>query len=59
LLRAAGLAAGDVLTAVNGQMLFSEEKLMDLPDDVAGARELRIDYLRRGARNTVSLEIID
>jgi len=57
-LRLAGLVPGDVLLAVNEQPLFSEEKVMELPDEVAGAYAVVLDYSRdgRAARARIDLK---
>jgi hypothetical protein len=50
LLGEAGLRPGDVLLAVNDIELFSEEKLMDVPAELAGAGEARLHF-RRGEKD--------
>lgn len=48
LLARAGLVAGDVLLAVNGAELFSEEKLMEVPARLADAQVVELEYRRGG-----------
>jgi general secretion pathway protein C len=58
LLARAGLVAGDVLLAVNGVELFSEEKLMEMPALAAGAQVVELEF-RRGdeiLRNRVAAD---
>jgi len=57
LLEMAGLAPGDMLLAVNGQELFSEEKVMDLPGEVAGAHAVTLDYLRNGRAGQTKINL--
>lgn len=54
-LAAAGLRTGDILTDVAGAPLFSEEKLLDLPGDLAANPTAAIGYLRQGQRRTATL----
>ncbi len=51
-LRAAGLQPGDVLLAVNGQPLFSDEKLMEVPAEIAASPAFEIRYERQGREQT-------
>lgn len=57
LLQRAGLRAGDVLVAVNGQAFESEEKLMELPKEIAGYYTTEFEYERDGKRMKSSLEV--
>ena len=50
----AGLRAGDLLLAVNGQSL-DEERLLDLPAELAAATSVEIAYERDGQRLTAKL----
>lgn len=53
----AGLRAGDVLLAINGQPLFSEEKVLDLPSEIAGANAVELEYRRAGRKATVRIDL--
>lgn len=44
----AGLQAGDVILLVNGQQFDSEEKLLELPQEIAGAYAMRFTIERGG-----------
>lgn len=57
LLQRAGLKAGDVLVAVNGQAFESEEKVMELPQEIAGSYTAEFEYERGGKRMKSKLEI--
>ncbi len=46
----AGLKAGDVLLSANGAELISEEKIMELPQELAANGRLQITYRRGNAR---------
>lgn len=59
LLGEAGLRPGDVLLAVNDIELFSEEKLMDVPAELAGAAEARLDFRRGDTREQVQVRLGD
>ncbi|WP_416906888.1 MAG: hypothetical protein ACMVO5_07430 [Polymorphobacter sp.] len=58
LFRLAGLNPGDVLLAVNGRELFSEEKIIELPQEIndSNSVELRVD--RGGENITVRLDLL-
>jgi len=56
LLQRAGMRPGDVLLAVNGQPLFSSEKLMDIPAEVAPLKEVEVVFERDGTSATVKVE---
>lgn len=53
-LQRAGLQPGDVVLAVNGQTL-DEERLLELPAELAAASSVEIDYERDGKRLTATL----
>ena len=57
LFRNAGLQAGDIILMVNGTAIDSEEKVMELPAEVNGARAVEILYERNGKRKTAQLAI--
>ncbi|WP_439532476.1 hypothetical protein [Polymorphobacter sp.] len=57
LLRLAGLQPGDVLLSVNDQPLFSEEKIMDLPGEVAGAYSISLDFEREGQPRSAQIDL--
>lgn len=48
MLQSAGLRPGDVIVAVNGQAFTSEEKVMELSQELATSYTAEIDYLRGG-----------
>uniref|UniRef100_UPI0012E12659 PDZ domain-containing protein n=1 Tax=Sandarakinorhabdus oryzae TaxID=2675220 RepID=UPI0012E12659 len=52
-LERAGLQAGDVLVAANGSELISEEKIMELPQELASNGQLTLLYRRAGQLRTV------
>lgn len=58
LFRLAGLQRGDVLLRVNDLPLFSEEKIIELPYEVAGAYAVRLEYERAGQRATSEVEMV-
>ncbi len=49
MLARAGLQPGDILLSANGQQLLSEEKIIELPQELAANGQLILRY-RRGAR---------
>ena len=49
----AGLKPGDVLLSANGAELISEEKIMELPQELAANGRLQIVYRRGNARREV------
>jgi general secretion pathway protein C len=55
--RKAGLQAGDIILMVNGTAIDSEEKVMELPAEVTGAKAVEILYERRGKRETARIAI--
>jgi general secretion pathway protein C len=55
--RRAGLQPGDIVKSVNGITLISEEKIIDLPDELAGSREVRIVFERNGTPQAVTVRI--
>ena len=44
----AGLAVGDVLLAVDGNQLISEEKIIELPQELATNGQISLSYRRGG-----------
>lgn len=57
LLRQAGLQPGDILTAINGSGLSSEEKIIELPAEIAGAYAVELSYIRGGSARTASVPV--
>jgi general secretion pathway protein C len=57
LFRKAGLQAGDIVIMVNGTAIDSEEKVMELPAEISGAKAVEILYERSGKRETARLAI--
>jgi general secretion pathway protein C len=57
LLRRAGLQAGDVVTAINGTGLTSEEKVIELPAEIAGAYTVELSFLRGGSARSASVPV--
>ncbi len=57
LFRKAGLQTGDIILMVNGTAIDSEEKVMELPAEVNGARAVEILYERSGKRETARIPI--
>jgi general secretion pathway protein C len=57
ILHQAGLRPGDVIVAVNGQALESEEKLLELPQEIAGSYTAEFDVDRDGRRLKLSLPV--
>ncbi|WP_426166459.1 type II secretion system protein N [Sandarakinorhabdus sp. DWP1-3-1] len=55
--RLAGLRSGDVVTAIGGQGLESQEKLLELPAEIAGSNSVSIDYRRGGVAATATVEV--
>ena len=55
--RMAGLQAGDMVVAIGGQALQSQEKLLELPAEIAGSNAVVIDYRRGGASATATIKI--
>ena len=53
----AGLRPGDVIVAVNGQAFESEEKLLELPREIAGSYVAEFDVERGGIRVRLSLPV--
>lgn len=56
-LRLAGLRAGDVLISVNGTGIESEEKLIELPQEIAGAYAVDVVFERDGKRQQAQVAI--
>jgi general secretion pathway protein C len=52
LFKAAGLADGDIVTAIDGNGLNDEEKIIELPDELAQAKRIRIDWQRGDGRRS-------
>lgn len=57
LLRRAGLRPGDVLVSVNGMSFDSEEKVLELPGEIAGSYTAEFEFERAGRRLRASLPI--
>lgn len=57
LLRKAGLRPGDVVLAINGSALQSEEKIIELPNEVSGAYAVDIAFERDGKQQSASVAI--
>lgn len=57
LLGRAGLQPGDVIVAVNGQAFESEEKLLELPQEIAGSYVAEFEVERDGRRVKLSLPV--
>lgn len=58
LFRLVGLQPGDTLLAFNGQPLFSEEKVLDLPEEIANANAIDLEFRRSGRKAKVSVILI-
>jgi general secretion pathway protein C len=56
-LEQAGLRPGDILLAVNGQALQSEEKVLELANEIASSRTAEFEFTRGGRKMTASLEV--
>ena len=56
-LHRAGLRPGDVLDSVNGQSFDSQEKVEELPGEIAGSYTAEFEFERAGRRLRRSLEI--
>jgi membrane-associated protease RseP (regulator of RpoE activity) len=57
MLERAGLRPGDVLVSVNGQAVESEEKVLELPAEIAGAYTAEFEFIRGGRRMKATLEM--
>ena len=57
LLEQAGLRAGDVILSVNGQTFDSDEKVLELPREIAGSFTAEFEYDRSGRRMRTSLQV--
>jgi len=57
ILERAGLRAGDIIVAVNGQAFRSEEKVLELSDELASSYTAEIEFLRGGRRLKGTLEV--
>jgi general secretion pathway protein C len=57
LFRKAGLQTGDIITMINGSAIDSEEKVMELPAEINGAKAVEILYERAGKRETAHVLI--
>jgi type II secretory pathway component PulC len=53
----AGLQAGDVIVSVNGQTFDSQEKLLDLPREIAGSYTAEFEFIRNGKRMKAALPV--
>lgn len=56
-LREAGLRAGDVIVAVNGQSFDDEEQVLDLSRTIAGSYTATFDFERNGRKMTARLKV--
>lgn len=59
LFKAAGLANGDVVTAIDGNGLNDEEKIIELPDELAQAKRIRIDWQRGDGQRSSTVRFQD
>ena len=57
ILERAGLRAGDMIVAVNGQAFRTEEKVLELSDELASSYTAEIEFLRGGRRLKGTLEV--
>lgn len=57
MLERAGLRPGDILVSVNGQAVESEEKVIELPQEIAGAYTAEFEFIRGGKRMKASLDV--
>jgi general secretion pathway protein C len=57
LFKLAGLQPGDVLISINDQPLFSQEKIMELPGEIAGAYAVKLEYSRSGRKAAVTVQL--
>ena len=57
LFRKAGLKTGDIIIMINGSAIDSEEKVMELPAEINGAKAVEILYERSGKRETAQISI--
>jgi len=55
--RKAGLRTGDIVLTINGNGIDSEEKIMELPAEVNGAKAVDITYERGGKRQSSHVAI--
>jgi general secretion pathway protein C len=56
-LQQAGLRPGDILVAVNGQAFQSEEKVLELSQEIAGSYVAEFEFLRKGKRMKALLPV--
>lgn len=54
--RRAGLRDGDIVTAINGAGLHSEEKIIELADELAQSKRVTISYLRGDAPHEAEVD---
>lgn len=57
MLERAGLRPGDVLVSINGQAVESEEKVLELPQEIAGAYTAEFEFIRGGKRMKTAMEV--
>lgn len=57
LLVRAGLQPGDVIVKVNGDAMRSDEKVLELAEELGSAYTAEIEYLRGGQRKVAKLEV--
>jgi len=53
----AGLRPGDVITLVNGQAFESQEKVLELSDEIAGSNTVEFDFERNGQKMKAAVKI--
>jgi general secretion pathway protein C len=56
-LQEAGLQPGDILVSVNGQAFESEEKVLELSNEIATSRTAQFEFLRNGKKMAASLVV--
>jgi serine protease Do len=56
---AAGLKAGDVVTAIDGKPVASAQELTNLVADVAPGTSVRVDYLRDGSASSTTVKVAE
>jgi general secretion pathway protein C len=56
-LQQAGLRPGDVILAVNGQAFQSEEKVLELSNEIATSRTSEFEFIRQGKMMRASLTV--
>jgi general secretion pathway protein C len=56
-LQQAGLQQGDMLVAVNERAFDSEEKVLELSNEIATSRTAGFEFIRNGKKMTASLVV--